>query len=135
MSDISGLLKVNIRTESIDKARAIFEDILGAELYSERGSDTIGDFDGAMFKVGDLILDVMAPNEPNGRFAKSLERRGEGLDSLCFKVDSLENVRKRLSKSGVEMINIREFNGARIGFVHPRDCCGILLEFIEPAAQ
>jgi methylmalonyl-CoA epimerase len=135
MSDIAGLMKVNIRAESMEKAKTVFKTVLGAELLSDRGSNTIGDFDGAMYKVGDLVLDIMAPNDPDGRFAKSLEKRGEGLDSLCFRVESLEAVRQRLEVAGIKMINLQEFHGNKIGFVHPRDCCGVLLEFIEPAKQ
>lgn len=133
MADIAGLMKVNIRAKSMDSARAVFQDVLGAELVHDRGGDTIGDFDGAMFKVGDLVLDVMAPNKPDGKFARSLEKRGEGPDSLCFRVPSLDAVRSRLRDAGIEMINVREFHGNKIGFVHPRDCCGVLIEFIEAA--
>lgn len=133
MTDITGLMKVNIRAKSLDKARAVFENVLGAELLSDRGSDTIGEFNGAMFRVGDLVLDIMAPNNPDGAFARNVEKRGEGLDSLCFRVASLDEVRARLKKSGVDLINVREFHGNKIGFVHPRDCGGVLIELIEPA--
>lgn len=134
MADLGKLMKVNVRVESMDKARTVFEQVLGAEVLRDRGSDTIGDFDGAMFKVGDLVLDVMAPNDPEGRLARNIKERGEGLDSLCFRVDSLAAVQQRLSESGISLINVREFHGNRIGFIHPRDCCGILIELIEPAS-
>jgi len=32
------------------------------------------------------------------------------------------------------LINKHELNGNKIGFVHPRDCGGMLVEFIEPAS-
>lgn len=135
MTDLSGLMKVNIRAASLDKARAVFENVLGAELLGDRGTDTIGDFNGAMFRVGDLILDVMTPNDPDGRFARNLQKRGEGLDSLCFRVESLAAVQARLAASGVELINVQEFHGNKLGFVHPRDCGGVLIELVEPARE
>ena len=127
------LMKVNLRVNDMEQARKTLNSVLGATVISDRGSDTIGDFDGAMFQVGDLILDVMAPNDPNGNLAKNIERRGEGIDSLCFDVDSVDRVQTELRSKGVELINVREFHGHKIGFVHPRDCCGVLIEFIEKA--
>lgn len=133
MSELSGLMKVNIRVKSMDRARAVFQTVLGAELLHNRGSETIGDFDGATFKVGDLVLDIMAPNDPDGRLAKNIKQRGEGLDSLCFQVQSLDDVQSRLADAGISLMNVETFHGNKIGFVHPRDCCGVLIEFIQPA--
>jgi len=133
MSDIDGLMKINIRTDSLEQAEAVFGKVLGAEMLRNRGSQTIGDFDGATFKVGDLVLDIMAPNDPEGRLAKTIEKRGEGLDSLCFRVSSLDDVEARLAEHDIAMINKHDFHGNKIGFVHPKDCCGVMIEFIQPA--
>lgn len=130
---IGKLMKVNVRASSMDRAKAVFVDLLGGEVVSERGADTVGDFDGAMVRVGDLVIDMLVPNQPDGAMAKTVEKRGEGLDSLCFQVESLDRVRERLAAQGVELAHEQAFHGHRLGFVRPRDACGVLLEFVEVA--
>ena len=93
MSNIEGLMKVNVRVRSMDKAMEYLQNVLGAEPLHDRGSDTIGDFNGATVKLGYLVLDVMAPNDPEGALANSIDKRGEGLDSICFQVKSFDDMR------------------------------------------
>ncbi len=62
------------------RARELFEDLLGADLIHDRGSDTIGHFHGTMLRLGGVVVDLMAPNKIDGVLAKSIEKRGEGLD-------------------------------------------------------
>jgi hypothetical protein len=67
MSDlIDRFSKINIRVNSMSDAGELFQDILGAELIHDRGSDTIGDFDGTTMRLGGVVFDVMAPNKPCG---------------------------------------------------------------------
>ena len=40
---VSNLMKINVRARSMEKARAIFVDLLGGELVQVRGGNTIGD--------------------------------------------------------------------------------------------
>ena len=132
MSNIEGLMKVNVRVRSMDKAMEFLQNVLGAEPMHDRGSDTIGDFNGATVKLGNLVLDVMAPNDPEGALARSIDKRGEGLDSICLQVKSFDDVEKSLAEHGIELINKHVFHGNKVGFIHPRDALGMVIELIEP---
>ena len=132
MSNIEGLMKVNVRVRSMEKAMEFLQNVLGAEPMHDRGSDTIGDFNGATVKLGNLVLDVMAPNDPEGALAKSIDKRGEGLDSICLQVKSFDDVEKSLAEHGIELINKHVFHGNKVGFIHPRDALGMVIELIEP---
>jgi methylmalonyl-CoA/ethylmalonyl-CoA epimerase len=135
MSDlIDRFTKINIRVKSMSATRELFEDLLGAELIHDRGSDTIGDFDGTTLRLGGVVFDLMAPNKADGALAKSIEKRGEGLDSICFNVKSLSTMRQRLAEKGIELVNYNEHHGTKVAFIHPRDACGIVIELIEPAS-
>ena len=134
MSNIEGLMKVNVRVRSMDKAMEFLQNVLGAEPLHDRGSDTIGDFNGATVKLGNLVLDVMAPNDPEGALANSIDKRGEGLDSICFQVKSFDDVEKSLGEHGIELVNKRVFHGNKVGFIHPRDALGMVIELIEPSS-
>lgn len=97
MSDlIDRFTKINVRVKSMSAARELFEDLLGADLIHDRGSDTIGDFDGTNLRLGGVVSDLMAPNKTDGALAKSIEKRGEGLDSICFNVKSLASMQDKL---------------------------------------
>ncbi len=132
MSNIEGLMKVNVRVRSMEKAMEFLQNVLGAEPMHDRGSDTIGDFNGATVKLGNLVLDVMAPNDPEGALARSIDKRGEGLDSICLQVTSFDDVEKSLAEHGIELVNKHVFHGNKVGFIHPRDALGMVIELIEP---
>ncbi len=132
MSNIEGLMKVNVRVRSMEKAMEFLQNVLGAEPMHDRGSDTIGDFNGATVKLGNLVLDVMAPNDPEGALARSIDKRGEGLESICLQVTSFDDVEKSLAEHGIELVNKHVFHGNKVGFIHPRDALGMVIELIEP---
>lgn len=125
------LLKINLRAKTKENARQLLEDLLGGEVLNDRGSDTIGEFEGCTFKVADVMFDVVVPSGDDTPLGRVIDKRGEGIDSICFSVESLAETKNRLSSKGVEFARESEFKGNKIGFVHPRDACGVGLEFIE----
>lgn len=125
------LAKVNLRVLDLDGTIERFGDLIGAEPLRDRGSDTIGAFNGATMKVGDMVLDVVSPNDPEGELAKNIERRGEGLDSIAYFVENLDDTAAHLSERGVELVNRHEYHGSKIGFIHPKLASGVLIELIE----
>lgn len=130
---VKQFVKVNVRVKDLQDAIGFFEGTFGAKLIKNRGSDTIGDFDGATVDLGGVVLDLVAPNKPDGALARSIEKRGEGLDSLVYQVDNLEDTAAALKSRGIPLINRHEYHGHKIGFIHPRDAHGILIELIERA--
>ena len=132
---ILGLAKINLRVLDLHGTIERFGDLLGAEPLRDRGSDTIGAFDGATMRLGDVVLDVVAPNDPDGALAKNIERRGEGLDSIAYLVENLDDTAAHLAERDVSLINRTEYHGTRIGFVHPKQASGVLIELIERAPE
>jgi methylmalonyl-CoA/ethylmalonyl-CoA epimerase len=125
------LAKVNLRVLDLDSTIERFGDLLGAEPVHNRGSDTIGAFNGATMRLGGATLDVVSPNDPNGELAKNLERRGEGIDSIAYIVENLDDTAAHLRERGVELVNRQEYHGAKIGFIHPKVNSGVMVELIE----
>jgi methylmalonyl-CoA/ethylmalonyl-CoA epimerase len=132
---ILGLAKINLRVLDLDGTIERFGDLLGAEPLRNRGSDTIGAFDGATMRLGDVVLDVVAPNDPAGELAKNIERRGEGLDSIALLVENLDDTAAHLARQDVELVNRTEYHGNRIGFIHPKQASGVLIELIERQSE
>lgn len=129
------LLKINVRVRDLDKALAVYCDVLGAELINNRGDDTIGDFTGATVRLGEVIFDLVAPTDPEGKLAQAVEKRGEGLDSIAFLVDDLDASLSALGEHGVRAVNPHEYHGSRLAFIHPKDTCGVLMELIQHSPE
>ena len=74
------------------------------------------------------LLEPTGPDTPIGRF---LERRGPGVQQVCFRVGDLEGMIQHLMANGVHMIDETPRKGAggmRIAFVHPKSTGGVLVE-------
>jgi methylmalonyl-CoA/ethylmalonyl-CoA epimerase len=74
------------------------------------------------------LLKPTGPDTPVGRF---LERRGPGVQQVCFHVGDLEGLIAHLMSNGITMIDEQPRRGAggkRIAFVHPKSTGGVLVE-------
>jgi hypothetical protein len=74
-------------------------------------------------------------NCPDSSLARVIERRGQGIDSICFSVVDMDYTRAEPAKRGIEFSSREEFRGNQVGFVSRKDACGVSLEFIQPAKE
>jgi methylmalonyl-CoA/ethylmalonyl-CoA epimerase len=136
MTDVvKKLMKVNVRARSRERAHELFCELLGGELVNDRGANTIGDFEASVARVGDVLIDMIVPTDPEGQLAGVIERRGEGIDSLCFEVEDINVTREAFAQKGIDFARETSFGDMKMAFVHPRDACGVALEFIEAPGQ
>jgi catechol 2,3-dioxygenase-like lactoylglutathione lyase family enzyme len=95
---ISGLDHVVVLIEDIEAGAKAYELLLGRE-PSWRGTN-----DGTrtvLFTLDNMSLELMAPagNTPTAeRIRDVIETSGEGLASICFRVDDIEKTRRRLDR-------------------------------------
>lgn len=130
------ILKIDhlgIAVNRIDEAKKLFQDILGLE-YA--GSETVSEqkVTTAFFPVGDSEVELLESTAPDGPIAKYLEKRGEGIQHLAFRVENLEEALAELKEKGVRLIDEKPrqgAGGARIAFLHPKDTHGVLIELSE----
>ena len=133
---VKKLLKINLRARSKDNIHRLLGDVLGGELVSDRGSDTIGDFLGSTFVLGGVMFDIVVPTKSDSPLSQTIDKYGEGIDSICFATENMNDTRKQLEASDITFSRVTEFHGNKVAFVHPRNACGIGIEFIEgPMAE
>jgi methylmalonyl-CoA/ethylmalonyl-CoA epimerase len=88
----------------------------------------------AMFALGESFLQLIAPlsdDSPVGRF---LQRRGEGLHHIAYRVDELSAALHSLRDAGMALVDEEPRPGSRntrVAFVHPRANHGVLVELVE----
>ena len=77
------------------------------------------------------LLEPTGEDTPIGRF---LQKRGPGVQQLCFSVGDLEGLLTHLTKNGIRLIDEVPRLGAggkMIAFVHPSSTGGVLVELTQ----
>ena len=124
---------LGIAVKSIEEAKKLFHEILGLEF---EGTETVQEqkVTTAFFPVGDSEVELLESTDPDGPIAKYLEKRGEGIQHIAFRVDNLEEALARLKDKGIRLIDEkprRGAGGAKIAFLHPKATHGVLIELSE----
>lgn len=81
----------------------------------------------AFLPVGDVYIELIQPLDPNGKAAKALAKRGEGLHHICFLVDNLEESLEEFKAKGARIMP--GLRNPPTAFVHPASAGGVLMEF------
>ena len=88
----------------------------------------------AFLSVGDSNLELLEPTSPDSTVAKFIEKRGEGIHHICFRVDNIEEHLENLKAQGYRLINeapVPGAHGCRVAFLHPSSGNGVLIELSE----
>lgn len=83
-------------------------------------------------------LETLQPLNADSTVARYLSKRGEGLHHIAFTVANAQAQLERMRTAGFQPLTEKPIpgaNGKRIFFLHPRDTCGILVEFCQPNKQ
>jgi methylmalonyl-CoA/ethylmalonyl-CoA epimerase len=130
------ILKIDhlgIAVNSIDQGRAFWSDILGLQY---EGSETVAEQNvtTAFFPVGDSEVELLESTTPDGPVAKFIEKKGEGIQHIAFRVENIDAALDELKQKGVKLIDEQPrigAGGAKIAFLHPRSTGGILVELCQ----
>lgn len=123
---------ISIAVRNLDRARKAYEDILGLELDSTYVSEE-EKIRVARYHVGDVWLELMEPTG-EGDVSRFLDKRGEGLFVISYKVPDVDRAMAELKGKGYKLIDDkpRRLLGNRYAFInHPRELCGILTEVLD----
>ena len=132
---LQNLYHVAIAVKDLSAVEKIYETALGLkvehrEVVEDQGVNT------SMLvpKDGGTAIELLEPLDENSPISKFLDKRGEGIHHICFKVDDIEAVLERLKKQGVRLIDETPRPGAynsRVAFIHPKAMNGVLVELAE----
>ena len=130
------ILKIDhlgIAVNSIDDGKNIWTDALGLAF---EGSETVEEqkVTTAFFPVGESEVELLESTAPDGPVAKYLEKRGEGIHHVAFRVENIEAALQELKEKGIRLIDEKPrkgAGGARIAFLHHKATNGVLVELCE----
>ena len=119
--------------EDLEKTKRIYKENFGLEPVVEYIAES-EHIKVARYYVGDVAVEFMESTSPKGEVAKFIEKRGEGVFLISYKVDDLDNALTELKAKGANLIDQepRMLFGNRYAFVQrPNELCGILTELLD----
>ena len=130
------ILKIDhlgIAINSIESGKKFWTDVLGLAC---EGTETVEpqQVTTAFFPVGESEVELLESTSPDGPVAKYIEKRGQGIQHVAFRVKDIEAALSELKAKGVRLIDEtprRGAGGARIAFLHPKATGGVLVELCE----
>jgi len=124
---------IGIAVKSIEKASELFNNILGLKVAGEELVEE-QKVKVAFLPLGDSELELLESTSPDGPIARFIEKKGEGIQHIAFRVDNIEKVLEKLKEEEVMLIDEKPrygAGGAKIAFLHPKSTNGILIELSE----
>jgi methylmalonyl-CoA/ethylmalonyl-CoA epimerase len=122
---------IGVAVKSLDAAK-IYE-ALGLTIDHVETVGTQG-VRAAFLSTGDADIELLEPTSPDSAVARFIEKRGEGIHHICFRVDDIESQLVRLKAQGYRLINeapVAGAHGCRVAFLHPAAGNGVLIELSE----
>jgi len=85
-------------------------------------------------KIGQTKIELLESTDPEGPIGKFIEKKGEGIHHLAFKVNDLQDALNEAAEKDIRLIDAQPRKGAEglnIAFLHPKSTHGVLTEFCE----
>jgi methylmalonyl-CoA/ethylmalonyl-CoA epimerase len=122
-------IAVNDLPAAIDWYREVF----GAVVDHREVVDSDG-VEEALLKVADSYVQLLTPTRDDSPVARYLEKKGEGLHHVGYRVDDCAAALQAVKDAGGQVIDEQPRPGSRgttVAFVHPKASFGTLIELVE----
>jgi methylmalonyl-CoA/ethylmalonyl-CoA epimerase len=128
---------VGIAVKSLDDRLGFWHDALGMALGGRETVPTEG-VSVAFLSAGGTRVELLQASRSDSAIAKFIEKRGEGIHHITFRVEAIQPVLDRLKAKGVPLLDETPRPGAsgtKVAFLHPRAAGGVLVELVELPSQ
>ncbi len=124
---------IGIAVKNLDETLKFYTDVLGLEMG---GTEVVEEqkVKVAFLPIGDTEVELLESTSDDGPIAKFIERNGEGVQHIAFKVDDIEEAIAYMQEKGMRMIDEQPrygAGGAKIAFVHPKSSHRVLVELSQ----
>ncbi|HSH35303.1 methylmalonyl-CoA epimerase [Schnuerera sp.] len=124
---------IGIAVKDLDESLKFYEEVLGIKCISTEEVEE-QKVKVAFLPIGDTEVELLESTEENGPIAKFIEKRGEGIQHIAYRVDDIEKAIEELKEKGIKLIDEKPrygAGGAKIAFLHPKSTFGVLIELCE----
>lgn len=124
---------VAIAVRDLDAAVDYYRRAFGAEVHHREIVESDG-VEEVLIKVADSYIQLTAATRDDSPIAKSIEKRGEGLHHIGYRVDDCAAALAAMVAAGATAIDHSPRPGSRgttVAFVHPKGSYGTLIELVQ----
>lgn len=128
---------VAIAVRDLEAAIDYYRRAFGAEVEHREVVERDG-VEEAMLKVAESYIQLLTPTRDDSPIAKSLEKRGEGLHHIGYRVNDCAQALAAMVAAGATPIDTVPRPGSRgttVAFVHPKGSFGTLIELVQEGAH
>jgi len=123
---------IGIVVKDLDAAMASYAHALGVQGQRERLPER--QIEIAFFAVGESRIELVMPTSPESAVSRFLEKRGEGLHHVAYRVADCAAALAEARAAGLRLIDEAPRPGAHgtlVAFLHPSALHGVLTEFVQ----
>ncbi len=127
---------VGIAVRDLDAAVAWYERTFGASVVRRERIESDG-VDEALLAAGTSFIQLLTPFTDTSPLARHLERRGEGVHHVGYRVDDCAGALHAVRAAGARVVDEHPRTGSRgttVAFLHPTGAFGTLIELVEVPA-
>ena len=124
---------IAIAVRDLEAAIDYYRRAFGAEVHHREVVDSDG-VEEALVKVADSYIQLTAATRPDSPIARSIDKRGEGLHHVGYRVDDCAAALASMVAAGATAIDKVPRPGSRgttVAFVHPKGSFGTLIELVQ----
>ena len=124
---------IAIAVKDLEAAIAYYQNAFGATVDHREVVESDG-VEEALLKVAESYIQLLTPTRPDSPVAKSLEKRGEGLHHIGYRVNNCAEALASMIAAGATPLDKAPRPGSRgttVAFIHPKGSFGTLIELVQ----
>lgn len=124
---------IGIAVKDLEAANKTYKALLGKSPYKQEAVQSEGVIT-SFFQTGDSKIELLAATTPQSPIAKFIDKRGEGIHHIAFKVSDIKSEMTRLQAEGFTLLSEEPKPGADnklVAFLHPKSAHGALVELCQ----
>ena len=124
---------IAIAVKDLEAAIAYYQNAFGATVDHREVMESDG-VEEALLKVAESYIQLLTPTRPDSPVAKAIEKRGEGLHHIGYRVNNCAEALAAMIAAGATAIDKAPRPGSRgttVAFMHPKGSFGTLIELVQ----
>ena len=124
---------IAIAVKDLEAAIAYYQNAFGATVDHREVVESDG-VEEALLKVAESYIQLLTPTRPDSPVAKAIEKRGEGLHHIGYRVNNCAEALAAMIAAGATAIDKSPRPGSRgttVAFMHPKGSFGTLIELVQ----
>ena len=124
---------IAIAVKDLEAAIAYYQIAFGATVDHREVVESDG-VEEALLKVAESYIQLLTPTRADSPVAKSLEKRGEGLHHIGYRVNNCAEALAAMIAAGATPLDKAPRPGSRgttVAFIHPKGSFGTLIELVQ----